>query len=66
MLWFLAEEIFPDLIAEFVESNLDFFYLLVEPVFDDFFDGRERNVGTQLSQEANGFRIALDGERNVF
>lgn len=61
----LAEKVFPDLIAEFVESNLDFFDLLVKPVVDDFFDGCERNVGTQLSQEAYGFRIALDGECDV-
>lgn len=61
----LAEKVFPDLIAEFVQSNLDFFNLLMESVFDDFFDGRERDVGTQLSQEAYGFRIALDGECDV-
>ena len=53
------------MIAEFVQSNLDFFNLLMESVFDDFFDGGERNVRTQLSQEAYGLRIALDGDRNI-
>ena len=46
---FLAEEIFPDLVAKFVQANLNFFNLFVKPLIDDFFDGGERNVGTQLS-----------------
>ena len=60
MEFFLAEEILPNLIAEFAQANLDFFNLFVKPFVDDFFDGGERNVGTQLAQEADGFRLAFD------
>ena len=50
----LAKEIFPNLIAEFVQPDLDFFYLLVKPLVDDFFDGGKRNVEELLFQEADG------------
>ena len=39
--------------------------MLMKPLVDDFFDGGECNVGTQLSQEADRFRLAFDRIGNI-